>query len=191
MKKLMIAAAIVCAAAFAQAATVQWTAADIATVATQGSEAPEALSGAYYMCFLSSDPAGQFDAGKMLTAAQAEAYVKAKNWEALEAAAITTKTTTPAGGISSATVGNYAKGDTAPTGFAIIFDAATTAEAENYMITASATSSAFSQATTKAKIALGSQASNTWNAISNVPEPTSALLMLVGLAGLALRRKQK
>ena len=31
----------------------------------------------------------------------------------------------------------------------------------------------------------------TWSAVAPIPEPTSGLLMLLGMAGLALRRKQK
>lgn len=30
-----------------------------------------------------------------------------------------------------------------------------------------------------------------WQPLGNIPEPTSGLLLLLGVAGLALRRKQK
>ncbi len=43
-------------------------------------------------------------------------------------------------------------------------------------------------ATGALNMGFGSQASNTWSEV--VPEPTTGLLMLIGLAGLALRRKQ-
>jgi hypothetical protein len=36
----------------------------------------------------------------------------------------------------------------------------------------------------------GTQTSNTWNEMAAVPEPTSGLLLLLGVAGLALRRKR-
>lgn len=35
-----------------------------------------------------------------------------------------------------------------------------------------------------------SQAAGAWGSVSDVPEPTSGLLMLIGMAGLALRRKR-
>ena len=66
----------------------------------------------------------------------------------------------------------------------IVFDAATIATAENYK---------YAEATvtfgTKNGVAnfSSSLSSATWQA---VPEPTSGLLMLVGLAGLALRRRR-
>ena len=56
----------------------------------------------------------------------------------------------------------------------------------------SATKTAPAQATTTQTVAFGNQASATQNA-SNwaaVPEPTSGLLLLLGMAGLALKRKR-
>ena len=185
MKKLMIAAAIVCAAALSQAASVQWTAAGIATVATQGTESPVALGGAKYFCFLTQDTAGVWE--KTISVADAVNLVKAKNWSELEKYAVTTKTTTASGGISSDKVNGWDKGNDRPYGFAIILDTGSTETAANYMVTEVAQASAFSQPSTTAKIALGSQVANTWQSI---PEPTSGLLLLLGVAGLALRRRR-
>ena len=185
MKKLMIAAAIVCAAALSQAASVQWTAANIATVATQGTDNPELLGGAKYFCFLSQDTAGVWE--KTISVDDAVSLVKAKNWSELEKYALTSKTTTAAGGVSSDKVAGWAKGNDRPYGFVIILDTGSTDTAANYMVTSTAQASAFSQDSTTAKIALGSQAANTWQSI---PEPTSGLLLLLGVAGLALRRRR-
>ena len=48
------------------------------------------------------------------------------------------------------------------------------------------------QATTTANIGFGNMATATQNASNwaNVPEPTSAMLMILGIAGLALRRRR-
>ncbi len=59
-------------------------------------------------------------------------------------------------------------------------------DATAFMITQTLTATA--PATGALNMGFGSQASNTWT--ETVPEPTTGLLMLIGLAGLALRRKQ-
>lgn len=77
------------------------------------------------------------------------------------------------------------------------YDAATVADAKNYIVSAVASKTV---AASGADIALafgsmtGTTSANTflnssWQAVA-VPEPTSGLLMLVGLAGLALRRRR-
>ncbi len=59
----------------------------------------------------------------------------------------------------------------------------------------SATKSVLAQADATANVAFGNMTSQTQNAANwssaDVPEPTSGLLLLLGVAGLALRRKQK
>lgn len=57
----------------------------------------------------------------------------------------------------------------------------------------SASKTAPAQATTTQTVAFGNQTSGTQNSANwaAVPEPTSGLLLLLGMAGLALRRKQK
>ena len=87
-----------------------------------------------------------------------------------------------------------AAGDTVSL-YMVIYDAATVADAKNYIVSSVASKTV---AASGADIALafgsmtGTTSANTflnssWQA---VPEPTSGLLMLVGLAGLALRRKR-
>ena len=80
--------------------------------------------------------------------------------------------------------------------FAVIFDAADAASASNYyLVNAGATKSvSFTSSTGAKNLAFGSQATATqaagaWTAVA-VPEPTSGLLMLLGMAGLALRRRR-
>ena len=83
---------------------------------------------------------------------------------------------------------NFNAGDSI-TAFVVIFDGADYASANNYIITAEKSAS-WSSATGAKTLVYGSQASATWMPISNIPEPTSGILMLVGLAGLALRRRR-
>ena len=68
--------------------------------------------------------------------------------------------------------------------YMVILDGSTET-AKNYMF-AEKTGAAFNNSV-NLTAAFGTQANNTWGA---VPEPTSGLLMLVGLAGLALRRRR-
>ena len=77
-----------------------------------------------------------------------------------------------------------------------IFDTATITDTSNYYLTSAQSLDTLS-GTYSASVAFGnqstpSQAEGAWSAVkgSAVPEPTSGLLMLVGLAGLALRRRR-
>ena len=82
--------------------------------------------------------------------------------------------------------------------YAVIYDAATVAAAKNYIVsdTVSVTINAAGStgnlsfgamtATTSANKFLNSS----WTATTAVPEPTSGLLMLLGMAGFALKRKR-
>ena len=77
-----------------------------------------------------------------------------------------------------------------------IFDTATITDSSKYYLTET-TSLATMSGTDVAQVKWGSQstasqAAGAWTSVtSDVPEPTSGLLMLVGLAGLALRRGRR
>ncbi len=84
--------------------------------------------------------------------------------------------------------GSYTAGD-AYTYYTVIFNDAVDS-ADYFMITAEKAATVPSSGSLA--MSFGSQASNSWVAMgsSPVPEPTSGLLMLLGMAGLALRRRR-
>ena len=70
----------------------------------------------------------------------------------------------------------------------------TITDSSNYYMTSEQSLATLAGAYT-ASVAFGnqstpSQAAGAWSAVSDVPVPTSGLLMLVGLAGLALRHRR-
>ncbi len=73
--------------------------------------------------------------------------------------------------------------------FVVIFDAADYASAKNYIITGEKSATWLSSGGAQT-LAFGTMRNVAWTAISNVPEPTSGLLALLGFAGLALRRRR-
>lgn len=81
-------------------------------------------------------------------------------------------------------------GNTQYTAYAVIFDTEEIAAGSHFMVTGTRTSTTYDDTSSANRsFQIGSQASATW--YTAVPEPTSGLLMLLGMAGLALRRKQK
>ena len=78
--------------------------------------------------------------------------------------------------------------------YLIVFDTATTTDDSNCYLTAIRDFTAYEGATDVASVKWGSLSCSTtigaWSAVSDVPETTSGLLRLVGLAGLALRRRR-
>ena len=178
MKKLMMAVAIVCAAVMTQAAQVTWTASAIA--ATDSTSYYAMIVDVTGMSDITGDSvaqaimAGTFEGNTMYSGAAT--YNAAKSQVAVAFAKKTAN-------------GDYAN-EQVVSYMTIVFDAAAAADANFYMVTSgdAPVNGQFSAAGLLSA-QQGSQAGKTWTAVA-VPEPTSGLLMLVGLAGLALRRRR-
>ena len=197
MKKLMIAAAIVCAAAFAQAATVAWQSGTINVAKNAAGETGTTAAGlnavTMYVFALTSDPVGQ-EGG--MTAAQKYAAAQAMDAAALYEkfvkggeTAVGSKKTVPTGATQpiSQTVG-----DASGLNYAVVLFVddtnANLGTAEAFVKSVvTVTDIQGSGMTTKGNM-IGSAQSN-WQAYP-VPEPTSGLLLLLGVAGMALRRRR-
>ena len=178
MKKIIMAAAIVCAAVMTQAAQVTWTASAIAGTGSTSYFAM--LVDVTGMSDITGDSvaqaimAGTFTGNTMYSGAGT--YNATKDQVAVAFAKKTAN-------------GEYAN-EQSVSYMTIVFDAATAADAQNYLVTSgdAPVNGQFSAAGLLS-IQQGSQAGKTWTTAA-VPEPTSGLLMLVGLAGLALRRRR-
>ena len=176
MKKIMIALAAIATATVVNAAACSWTGAAIAL--RSGETATQ-----YTMYLLDASVTSASDMATLLSAGDTS-----------KLAAATVETTT---GIAVGTTaarwsktgfGNFTAGNEY-TFYTVIFNNAV-ADADAYMITAEKTATAPDSGSLA--MAFGTQASNTWNEMSSssVPEPTSRLLLLLGVAGLALKRKR-
>lgn len=183
MKKLMFILVAVAIAATTQAASVWWTCTGVKD------SSATAVNGIAY--FLTTDLLSYSDA-QALAGKGADAFTTA-----LGAAYSYTGSTGTFGKTSANAVSNEALGITGGTKYSaylMIFDSATITDESNYYLTTTKDFTALEGATDVASVKWGSQSGSTaigaWSAVSDVPEPTSGLLMLIGLAGLALRRKR-
>ena len=197
MKKLMIAAAIVCAAACSQAAKVDWTLAAKDSIKLQDGSAAKGIT-VYLINTKAADYAtltADLATGKA-TAANIGAKDESGNYiySAYLGEAATGTTNPGAGKITSATATQdsiIAGGDV----YArfVVFDSNT--DGNWYYLSGEAPgkgydgSQEFPTGTTIQWDAGGYSADN-WHTVSSVPEPTSGLLLLLGVAGLALKRKR-
>ena len=162
MKKIMLALAVAVAAVAANAASFTWQAANI-----YGAD-------------------GNKFAGEVTLMAYADGGTAA---DAFVAATFTPET---AGTVNTTFSNDSLVGGTT---YNFFFTATQTVDGKDYVFTSAEKTGIVAQATSTPKIAFGNQATATqaagaWTA-ANVPEPTSGLLLLLGVAGLALRRKQK
>jgi len=185
MKKLVMAVAIVCAAVASQAATVSWTLTDV-------TEGGKAVSGCMY--FMASEVVSKtsFDAIAGTGATAMQKFFDDNTY----AFAWTVKD-----GVGTMSTSNESRPSNADLGltdsttykfYAVVFDTATITDSSNYYVT-DLKSVKVGTGTANKPVGFGSQASaigpTSWSAV-NAPEPTSGLLLLIGMAGLALRRRR-
>ena len=161
MKKIMLALAVAVLAVAANAASFKWTASNV-----YGAD-------------------GNKYAGEVTLMAYAVGGTAA------DAFVATTFTPATAGVVNTTFSNDSLVGGTSYTFF---FTAEQTIDGQTYVYT-SAEKTIAAQALTTPTIGFGNmatatQATGAW-AAADVPEPTSGLLLLLGVAGLALRRKQK
>ena len=178
MKKLMVALAAIALAGATQAATMSWS---VMQMQSQGVEAGWLVA--------------LYDSSTSFDYAEAKSGSLAAWYTATTAANTTGVVSINSAGNNNPSGDPFGKGEGVSV-YAVIFNAATIADATKYMV--SATVSGTSNPSTGANFAItfGNMAATTtankflgatW---ADAPEPTSGLLMLVGFGALALRRRR-
>ena len=189
MKKIMIVAALVCVSAIAQAATVSWSVSGL-----KGSDGNTLTTGAAYVFCTKGDSALSVEAVKTALAAYASAsdikdYLTGKSLANLKGSVAN-------GEISVSGVDLATSGVPAQTAgvkiFAVIVDDDNFSASMKYVVLDASGNVKTPDATTSNNASFiilpaVSQTASNWAA---VPEPTSGLLMLLGMAGFALKRKR-
>lgn len=185
MKKLMFMLAVVAMAACAQAASVYWT----CTYVAKGAEAYVDNGLAFFVNaatlsqsdMLALEGKGADAIGTALTGMYSYTGGSDGKYSVVKADAVANATL----GLSDVT---------ASEAYLVIFDTATITDASNFYVTEVKSFNTYS-GTEVQQIKWGDQetvssTAGAWHSAAVVPEPTSGLLMLVGLAGLALRRRR-
>ena len=179
MKKLIIAAAMVCAAAFAQAATVNWT---ISGVKADGGTAPTA--GWAVMAFYTEVGAGS---------SAIEAAINSKTADTLAFDSKTLSVSMSKGKVAAHDATAASLTDTSKNYdfYFVVFNNADATAATKYVMV-SDPNQAYSGMASKYTSSGDFSSLPAWQDISApvIPEPTTGLLVLLGVAGLALKRKQ-
>ena len=189
MKKLIIACMAVAMAAVAQAASINWAIGNVYSPSDSTAKiAANSMSAWLFVTANSTD----VTTIKTTTMAAVQAVLDSGDLTGLSTLAAAHASNTAAGTIGGATgLTGFSSGTL--TAFAVVVDSTDLATAENYFfVSDGATKSAtFTSATGIKNLAWGDQTSYTQGAgkWSAVPEPTSGLLLLLGMAGLALKRK--
>ena len=190
MKKIMIACVAVAMAAVAQAASINWTISNV--YSPSDSTAKVAAGSMSAWLFVTANSTDVTTGIPVTTLAAVQAVLDSGDMSGLSSLAAAHATNTADGMITGSTgLEGFSSGTLSA--FALVLDSTDLASASNYyLVNAGATKDAtFTSATGIKNLAFGSQATATqaagaWTA---VPEPTSGLLLLLGVAGLALRRK--
>jgi len=173
MKKVLIAIAAVVFAITSQAASFEWS----AVMITKDPDNKGSALSAYLV-----------DAS-VLSMADATASLAAGDTSVLSGSAILDTSTTAAAGANlriANKTGGTTVADKSYTAYFVILNAAD----PTYFFVSNKEMTGVGQALTNTQFAFGTQAGTSWQAVTAVPEPTSGLLMLVGLGALALRRRR-
>ena len=180
MKKLMIAAAIVCAAAMSQAASISWGAGTKDFVTADGvvHTAATAPAGSFVLVYLGNGTA---------------------DWSSTDVRSEANPTFGTSMGTATARVsGSYAwtfEGEKTPVNgdiFGVMFKDSEGKLSKLETVDGTPIVTEFTISGMGDNLYQGAMQFSTSNyTVASVPEPTSALMLLLGVAGLALRRKQK
>jgi hypothetical protein len=171
MKKVLIAVAAIALAVSAQAASFKWT-------ATAITPDPDGGAVTTYTAYL-------IDAS-VVSYADAQAAIADGDVSFIAGSAILDSANTVAGGANARinATGGTTVADKSYTAYFVVLNNATT---PTQAFLSNKTMTGTGNSMTDTAFAFQSQAGGTWTA---VPEPTSGLLMLVGLGALALRRRR-
>ena len=186
----MIACAAVAIAAVAQAASINWAMGNV--YSPSDSTAKIAAGSMSAWLFVTANSTDVTTGIPVTTLAAVQTVLASGDLTGLSSLAAAHASNTAAGTIGGATgLTGFSSGTL--TAFAVVVDSTDLASANNYfLVSGGATKDAtFTSATGIKTLAWGDQTSYTTSAgaWTAVPEPTSGLLMLLGMAGLALRRK--
>ena len=190
MKKLLFALAVALMAGVSQAAALSWTITNV-----YAGNATDKMDGGKALLFSTAfSSAGITPKPSLTTIAAVTALLDAGDVTGAKALAAAQGTLSSAGGVAGATgVTGFTTGDTF-SGFVVILSA----DESKYLIAQDSggnqvISKTWSNATSAQTMAFGSQATRSQssaNWAAAAPEPTSGILMLVGLGALALRRRR-
>lgn len=192
MKKLIIACVAVAIAAVVQAASINWTISNVYSPADSTAKvATGTMSAWLFVTANTTDVSGI----PITTLAAVQSVLDSGDLTGLSSLAAAHGTNSSEGMFTGATgLEGFSSGSL--TAFAVVVDSTDLASAQNYFLASGGAgkTATFTSATGAKMLAFGSQATITqaaggWTATA-VPEPTSGLLLLLGMAGLALRRKR-
>ena len=194
MKKIIMAATVVCAAVLANAATVKWASGAVQTPgeggALSGTKLTSSSGYTLKMYAFESLSAISYDAGDIFDWYDKGATGQFKGMTAISGTVTMGASSTTA--YSSGTIAPATDGTLVYAAVLFVLEDAATGDAKWYMENSASKASAkavVNQSNLALKIG-GTGAAMAWTEVS-IPEPTSGVLMLLGMAGLALRRGRR